>query len=127
MSKLRFLSEFQAYNDTQQTNNPKDVTRIQLLTEEASFSCFDRKQVKVADATVDQSIALTDSNSEYLLIYTDQEITIKLDGSADTRTLKPKSAGIKTLVYFERGDSTSLLVSNASGSQANLDILSVKL
>ena len=126
MSKLSILSDFQAYSDTQ-TNNPKDVDKIQLLMEESSFSCLNRQKIKIADLTVDQSIAIAEANSEYLLIYTDQEITIKLDGSGSARTLKPQTAGKKSLVFLERGDITSLTISNSSGSQANLDIISVKL
>jgi len=127
MSKLRISTDFQVYSDGQNTNDPKDLTKIQLLTEESSFTSLNRQKIKIADPTVDQSIAISEANSDYLLIYTDQEITIKLDGSGDSRTLKPKSAGVKTLAYLERGDISSIQVSNASGNQANLDIVSVKL
>lgn len=127
MSKLSLQSNFQAYSDNLDTNDPKDVTKIQILTEESSFNCLNRQKIKIADTTVDQSIAIAEPNSEYLLIYTDQIITIKADGSSDSRTLKPKTAGIKTLAYLERGDVTSITVSNSSGAEANLDIISAKL
>lgn len=127
MSKLRFQSDFQAYSDSQQTNDPKDVTRNQLVTDESGFSCLNQQKIKIADLTVDKAIAIAEANSEYLLIYVDQEVTIKMDGSVTSRTLKPKAAGIKTLAYMERGDITSMTVSNASGSEVNLDVVSVKL
>lgn len=127
MSKLSLLSNFQVYSDTGSTNDPKDIDKIQLLTEEASFDCLNRQKIKIANLAVDQIISIAKANSEYLLIYTDQEVTIKLDGSSDSISLKPKSAGIKALCYLNRGDITSLRVSNSSGNEANMDIISVKL
>lgn len=127
MGKIRISSDFLAYSDAKDTNAPKDQTKVDITTEDNSFSALLRHKIEIADATVDQVIAISSSNSEHLLIYTDQEITIKIDGSGDSRTLKPKANGIKTLAYLERGDITSLLVSNASGNVANLDIISVKL
>ena len=127
MSKLSILSDFQAYSDLKQTNDPKDIDRIKINLEESSFSVLNRQKIQIADSTVDQAISIAAANSEYLLIYTDQEISIKMDGSSDSRTLKPKTAGTKAFVYMERGDVTSMTVSNASGSTANMDIISVKL
>ena len=127
MSKLKFVTDFLAFSDSQATNDPKDQTKIESVTEESSFKSLLRQKIVVTDATVDQSIPVPEANSEYLLIYTDREITVKLDGSADARTLKPRTAGIKTLALMERGDISSLTVSNASGNDANLDIISVKL
>ena len=127
MSKLKFSSDFIAYSDINQTNDPKDQTKIQQVTEEKDFKSLLRSKIKVLDAVVDQSIAVPEANSEYLLIYTDQEITIKLDGATASRTLKPRAVGVKTLTYMERGSISTILVSNASGLTANLDIISVKL
>lgn len=127
MSALRFVSDFLAFSDEKATNDPKDQTKIQSATEESSFKSLLRQKITVATATTDQVIPLPEVNSEYLLIYTDREVTVKLDGSGDSRTLKPKAAGTKTLVLMERGDISTLTMSNASGSDANVDIISVKL
>lgn len=127
MSKLKFLIDFLAFSDAKDTNNPKDQTKIQLVTEETSFKSLLRQKIEVANAVTDQNIPVPEAATEYLLIFTDQEITVKLDGSGDARTLKPVIAGTKTMVLMERGDVTSILVSNASGAAANLDVISVKL
>ena len=127
MAGIKFSANFLAFSDSQDTNDPKDQTQIQITTEESSFSSLVRQKLAIADAVVDQSILVSAINSEYLLIYTDQIISIKLDGSSAARILKPKVAGTKTLVLMERGDITSILVSNRSGSIVNLDVISVKL
>ena len=127
MSRIKFNTDFLAFSDAIDTNNPKDQTKIQVVTEESSFKSLLRQKIVVADLVVDQSIPVPEANSEYLLIYVDQEVTLKLDGSANARTLKPSALGTKTLVFMERGDITSILISNASGNAVNLDILSVKL
>ena len=127
MSKLRFLTDFLAFSDVEQTNNPKDQTMIKITTEESNFSALVRNKITIANSIVDQSISIAESNSEYLLVYTDQEITIKIDGSGDARVLTPSAVGIKTLCYFERGDISTMTVSNSSGNSANLDIITIKL
>ena len=127
MPTLRLAMDFLAFSDTAKTNDPKDQTKIQSVTEESTFKSLLRQKIVVVDSTVDQVIPVPEANSEYLLIHTDQEITIKLNGSSDARTLKPLKAGTKTLAYMERGDIDAILVSNASGNAANLDIIAVKL
>lgn len=127
MSKLKLLSDLLIHNDTSQTNDPKDASKIQLLTEESNLSACSRQKISVADAVTDQTINLADASTEYLLIYVDQEITIKLNGSGDALTLTPSTAGKKTLCFLQRGTITSLTVSNASGSAVNIDLISVKL
>lgn len=127
MSKLTIDTSLIASNDTQNSNNPKDVTKIQVLMNEGAFNCLNRQCLVITDSTSDQVITIPDANSEYLIIYTDQEVTIKVDGSNDIITLKPKTPGLKALCYLNRGDITSLTVSNSSGSSAKLDVVSVKI
>lgn len=127
-NKLKLLIDFIAYRSKSPTNSPSDdSTQVKLLTQEADFSELCRKQIDIADATVDQSVTLADADSDYILIFTDQEVTIKLNGSSDSITLKPKAAGSKTMCFMNRGSITSLSVSNASGNTASLDIISVNL
>lgn len=127
-NKLKLLVDFIAYTTSQPTNDPaNDSTKIKSSVEESTFTELCRKQISIADAVVDQSITLADTNSEYLILFTDQTVTIKLNGSADAITVNPKSAGTKTLGLMLKGSITGLTVSNASGSAANLDVISVNL
>ena len=127
MAGIKFSTSFLAYSDLLDTNNPKDQTNIQVVTEESSFTALFRQKIIIADSITDQNIPVPAANSEYLLIYTDQIISAKLDGSSDARILKPSAAGAKTLVLMERGDISALLISNSSGNAAVLDIIVVNL
>lgn len=122
---LRMIFEFLAGDDLN-TNNPKNVDSLKSIVEQ-DYSELCRKQIKVADATVDQSITLADASSEYLAIMCDQEITIKLNGSSDAMTLTPRLAGTKSIVFVMKGTITALTVSNASGSECNMDVISINI
>jgi len=122
---LRLIFDFLA-GDNLNTNNPENVDTLKSIVED-SYSELCRKKIAIPDATVDQSIVLADTASEYLIVSCDQQITIKLNGSSDSITLKPKKAGTKNVVLFLRADVSALLLSNASGSICNVDILSVNI
>lgn len=127
-NKLKLLIDFLAYSSDKPTNDPSnDSTKAKLSVEESSFTELCRKQIDIADLTVDQTITLADANSDYLLIFTNQIITIKLNGSADAITIKPLIAGTKTFGMMLRGDVTGLTVSNSSGNTASIDVISVNL
>ncbi len=127
MSMLRFVSNFLAFRDSKVTNDPKDKTQIELTVEETSYKSMLRHDIQVADGVTNQSVPMPEAASEYLLFYTDQTVTVKLDGSATAMTLKPRTAGTKTLALMTRGSVTSMTVSNGSGATAKLDIIAVKL
>jgi hypothetical protein len=61
-----------------------------------------------------------------VLISTDVEVSIKINGSTDSQTLKPIT-GVKTPVFLYRGSISSILVSNSSGSDATLDVTRIKV
>ena len=127
-NKLKLLVDFNAYTSKNQTNDPSDdSTRVKVSLQESSFTELCRKQIQIADAIVDQSITLADADCDYLLVFCDQEITIKINGSSDAITIKPKAAGLKIMGLMLRGTVTALSISNASGSAVNMDILSVNL
>lgn len=107
------------------TNNPADAIKIKKTVQETDVSEVFRKMESVADGASDQSIPLPDASSEYLVIFTDQEISIKVNGSTTALTLKPKAAGTKTPAFYWRGTITALTVSNGSGNAANVDIIAV--
>ena len=123
---LKLSLDFQVIEGTQ-SNNPEDLTRVKGRAEESDVSELFRKQEAIPDATTDLAIALPDAASDYLVIFTDQEISIKLNGSATAITLKPKIATKKTPVTFLRGTISSLSISNASGAVANVDIVAVNI
>lgn len=123
---LRLLVDFLSYEGTL-TNNPQDAIAVKRKVEEANVSEVSRFQSSIPSATVDQAITLPDANSDYLLLFIDQEISIKLNGSANALTLKPKTAGTKTPVFLMRGDITGLTVSNAGANAANIDVIAVNI
>ena len=124
MKPLDITINFLAYEGLT-SNDPADATKIKNRVQESSVSALTRYQNQIADSTVDQSIDLPDANTEYLLVFIDREISIKVNGSSDSITLKPRANGTKTFAYYTRGDITSLSVSNSSGDSANVDIISV--
>lgn len=109
------------------SNDPADSIRFNKKVEEADVSEVFRRQEAIADSTVDQVIALPDVATDYLIISVDQIVTIKLNGSSDALTLSPKSAGVKTPVFYIRGIVSAMRISNSSGSVANVDIISVNI
>jgi hypothetical protein len=126
MKPLRIILDFLSYEGTL-TNNPQDAVAIKRKVEESNVSEVSRYQSSIDAATVDQVIALPDANSDYLLLFIDRPISIKLNGSSDSIDLKPKSNGLKTPVFMLRGDVTGLTISNAGTVAANIDLIAVKI
>lgn len=125
MSKLLDVTlKFLSY-EGQSTNDPSDTISIKNRVQESDVSeCF-RYKTKISDATVDKVITLPDANSDYLLIFTDQTISAKLNSSSDAITLSPIASGKKSFVYYAKGNITALSISNSSGNDANVDIIAV--
>lgn len=123
---LRLTVDFLSYEGTM-TNNPSDAMSIKRKVEEADVSEVSRLQTAIAASTVDQSIALPDATTDYLLLFTDRQISIKLNGSSDAIVLKPKTAGTKCPVFLLRGDITGLTISNAGATAANIDLIAVNI
>lgn len=110
------------------TNVITDSISIKSEIEESDVSEIARVfQKSIADSAVDEEILDTNIADSTVLLFSDQEITIKIDSSSDSLTLKPVSSGTKTPVFLIRGSIGSILVSNSSGSVANLDITRIKV
>jgi len=123
MDNIDILIQMQAYAGAP-TNNPSDASKITERTQESNLTGFSRQTPSIADATVDQSIdCVPEANTEYLMIFTDQTISIKLNGGSEAIILSPRASGTKTFAFFNRGAVTSLTVSNSSGNIAKLDII----
>ncbi len=103
------------------TNDPKDATKAYNATQDSILGLI-RYDYQIADGTSDQAFVVPNP-SDYLVILSDREISIKLNGWTTALTLKPRSNGKKTWVYYTKGSVTGLTVSNASGDIANVDIL----
>lgn len=123
---LRLIVDFLMYEGTQ-TNNPEDAIKVKSKVEESDVSEGLRRLESIPDATVDLAITLPDANTDYLLMLVDREISIKLNGSGDAITLKPRANGSKTPVFLLRGDITALTISNSSGAAANIDLVAVNI
>ena len=108
------------------TNDPADATKIKSRIQESTTTAFSRQQLVVEDEAADQEVALIDASTDYVMIFTDRAISIKINGIATAITLTPQAAGTKCFVYYWRGTITSLTISNSSGSDANVDVISVK-
>lgn len=109
------------------TNNPTDSIKIKNIVEESTVTEIFRRLESIADSIVDQTIPLPDASTDYLLIFVDQDVSIKLNGSSDPIVLKAKTAGTKAFVFGMRGTISALTISNASGSAANIDVISVQI
>lgn len=124
---LTLLVNLQTYNGIPPTNNPDDSITFNQKTQESSVSEASRLKKTVPNATTDMVLNLIDSSTDYLLMSVDQQVSIKVNGSATALTLKPQTAGARTPVFLIRGTITSLTISNSSGAIANVDFISVKI
>ena len=126
--RMNLLVDLLIYDNASATNDPADAIKIKKRVEEESVTEVSRHFPRIiADAVTDEVVVLPDANTDYLLMFTDQEISVKLNSSATALTLKPKAAGLKTPVMLIRGDITDLKISNASGNAANVDITLVQI
>jgi hypothetical protein len=126
--RTRLEVEFLAYDNSQPTNDPANAIKVKKRVEESSVSDITRYfPMTVANSVVDQAVILPDPNTDYIILLTDQTISVKLNGSAAPLTLNPSTPGVVTPVLMIRGDVTALTVSNASGNPANLDLSAVKI
>ena len=126
--RLNLIIDLLAYNNEIPTNDPADGLKIKNQVEEENVSEITRHFPKIIqNGASDEEISLPDSNTDYLLMFTDQEVSIKLNGSADAIILQPILAGVKTPVMLLRGDITGLTMSNSSGQDANVDITLIKV
>ena len=123
MKNLDIMLNVLSYEATSPTNDPSDSIKIQNKIQDVNLTDVFRLQMSVADGVTDQAIAITSSDSEYLVILTDRQVSIKLNGSFDSLTLSPRANGKKTFVFYQKGTISELTISNASGSAANIDIL----
>lgn len=124
---LRISIDFLSYEGTI-TNDPQDAISIKRKVEESNVSEVSRLQTSIPASTSNQSIQLPDSSTDYLLLFIDRELRIKLNGSSDVITFYPKTPGTKCPVFFIRGNITALSVTNPSSTDAvNLDFIAVNI
>lgn len=122
MQRLDILFEMLAYAGSP-TNNPADAIKVRNRIQDTEIIGCIRQKLQIADSTVDQTVTLPSSSTEYVAILVDQILTIKLNGGSESVTLSPRVSGTLSLAFFNRGNISSLSISNSSGSLANLDII----
>jgi hypothetical protein len=105
------------------TNDPADVDKISGYVEEDSVTQVFRTRDAIADETVDKVVTIPDDSCNYLVIFSDQTIEIKLNGSVTALTCSPRISTDKCPVFVLKGEITALTISNDSGSVANVDII----
>lgn len=123
---LRLLVDLLTYEGTL-TNDPQDAIEAKRKVEESNVSEAARTQKVIPASTVDMVLNLVDSSNDYLLLFIDQQVSIKLNGSSNPIVLNPKAPGYKTPVFVLRGVSTALTISNAGANPANVDLVSIKI
>lgn len=128
MSKFFSLTlDLLSYDAAVESNDPADADKIKKTISE-NISIMSRSNpVSVLPAAVDQIVPLASGACNYLVIFTDQTITIKLNSDPNPLTLTPVVAGKKTPVFFQRGNITSLTISNSGATAANVDVISAQL
>lgn len=124
MKSLNILIEFLSY-DGNLSNDPQDGNKIKNRIQDTNITEVYRIQSTVPDTTVDLAMDLPDAATDYVLLFVDREVSIKVNGSATAQVLKPRANGAKTFVWFVKGTISSVSVSNASGAAANIDFIAV--
>ena len=125
MKNLNILFDLLNYQG-EPSNNPNDSTKVHNTIQECGVHNFSRQEMSIVAATTDLSIPLPGNPTTYLAILVDQTISIKLNGSITEIELVPKIACRKTLVFFNRGNITSLTITNHSTTTtANVDIIAI--
>lgn len=126
MKQLRVIFDFLSYEGST-SNDPADSTRIKNKIEESSITEDSRQQLSIPDATSDLAVNLPDASCDYLMVFVDREVSIKINGISTAITLKPRANGKKSFAFYNKGTITALTISNASGEAANVDIIVVKV
>lgn len=123
MSTIKLSLDFLGYTGTE-SNNPQDSLKFKKELEISDLEDVTRYfQVTVPAAASDQAISLPNANTDFCMIMTDREVTIKLNGSSDAITIKPVTAGTKVPAFVLHGNVTGLTVSNAGSDAAKLDVI----
>ena len=126
--RLDFLVDLLIYDNTTPNNDPANNIKVKSRIQEETITESLRHFPKVvSDGAVDEVIALPENPSDFILFLTNQEVSVKVNGSATDLTLKPKTTGVITPVFMMRGDITGLTISNASGNDANVDVVIVNI
>lgn len=121
---MKITVDFLAYEGTP-TNDPQDATAIKRKVEEANVNEVSRHQIILPVGTADKEIDMPTDGATYLMIFSDQEISIKINGGSEPIVMTPKTVGQKCPVLMIRSDIDSLLITNNASSDANIDMIAV--
>ena len=75
--RMNLLVDLLIYDNASATNDPADAIKIKKRVEEESVTEVSRHFPRIiADAVTDEVVVLPDANTDYLLMFTDQELNI---------------------------------------------------
>jgi len=111
--------------------NDNAVVKDQYAASRASVTERVYKRYAVADLVTDQQIVLDSVNAaNFLMIRSDQDITVKIGGTEAARAIELKAAltgdddaTVRALFMATIGNDTLIYVSNSSGSAANVEVI----
>lgn len=113
MAILEGKLEVLVYTDNEATNNPQSrIMDIEETLSDDTVSQFQPLLIEIPDGASDQVINLNGIEPDKLLILSDKEISIKINGSSTAIAVKK--------LFLDETNITSLSVSNSSGETATV-------
>ena len=124
MSQLLNLEvDILAYNSTSISNDPSDALKISNTNVNGkSITDVSRLIMPLTAGGSLQSIALPNSPTNYIVIFSDQQVSIQLNGAGPTLVLMPPLAGSKAPLFMYLGPVTGLSIQASGTNNANVDI-----
>lgn len=123
--KVRINTDFLIYSGTN-TNNPNDLNKLgNSFEKEIKESSRLKIQLAAEEA---MTIPLPDATCNYIMIFSDQNIDLGLNGAENMESLVTLKAGIKAPVFMKACEITQVGILNPSTTKvANLDIFIIKI
>jgi len=117
MARLTGKLQVLTYTDLSSTNTPTSkVFDVSEVISDSEISQVAPLLIQIPTATTDQAINFNGiTTAEYLVILSDQPISVKIDGSTTALQL--------TRLYLDGSSLSSLHISNSSGETANIRIM----
>jgi len=105
------------------TNDPADANKIIGRIEQDNLKEITRLQMVVEPSSTVETVPLPDSCAQYIVIHTDQTVSVIINGSDTPFDLIPKVAGTKAPVLYLKGQFTQLCLQNLGSVDANVDVI----
>jgi len=112
---------------TEFTNDPVDANKIVRRISQTGVKEITRLQMQVLGGSTVETVPLPDSETHYVIIYSDRQVKVQINGSDTPFSVIPVTSGKKSPVFFSKGLFTEVTVQNDETDTANLDVILVKL